>query len=64
MGWIQLAILAFQFILKVWDAIKERNDEIKKKKTEALQKGLRGVVDRDASRIVGAFDDLRRLRGF
>jgi hypothetical protein len=57
MGWIQLAVLAFQLIFKVWDAIKERNDEVRKKQTEALQKGLRGIVDQDASRITSAFDD-------
>jgi len=51
MGWVQLALFVFQLVFKIWDAINERNAEIKKKKTEALQSGLRGVVDRDASRI-------------
>lgn len=63
MGWIQLAVLAIQLIIKVWDAVKESNDELKKKKTEELQRGLRGVIDRDASRINASFDNLRRLRG-
>lgn len=63
MGWLQLAVYFFQLIFKIWDAIHEYDIEQKKKKTEALQSGVRGIVDRDASRIVGAFDDLRRLRG-
>ena len=63
MGWIQLAVLLFQLVFKVWGAIDEKNEELKKKKTEALQSGLRGVVDRDPSRVTAAFDNLNRLRG-
>lgn len=63
MAWLELAVLVFKFAFAVWDAIKERNEELRKKKTEALQSGLRGIVDRDPSRIVGAYDNLRRLRG-
>lgn len=62
MGWIQLAVLAFQLIFKVWDAIRERNDEIKKQKTEALQSGLRGVIDKDPVRITAAFDSINRAK--
>jgi len=62
MGWVQAVVLGFQFILKIWDAIKERNDEIKKRKTEALQSGLRGLVDGDRARITAAFTDLNRMR--
>ena len=62
MGWIQAIVLGFTLILKVWDAIKERNDEIKKKKTEALQSGIKGLVNRDASAITAAINDINRLR--
>lgn len=62
MGWIQLAVLVFQLIFKVWDAIKEHNIEKKKLKTEALQSGVRAIVDRDASRLNSAVNDLNRLR--
>lgn len=61
MGWIPLVLAIFQLVFKVWDAVSEHNSEIKKQKTEALQSGLRGVVDRDASRITQSFDDLNRL---
>lgn len=61
MGWIQLAVFAFQLVFRVWDAIKEHKGELKKKKTEALQSGIRGIVDRDVSRITHAFDELNRL---
>lgn len=62
-----LATLAFlgQLItlgVKIWDAVKETNVEIKKKKTEALQSGVRGLIDRDPSRIVSAFDELRKYK--
>lgn len=62
-----LAVLAFcgQLIVlgvKIWDAVKESNEEIKKKKTEALQSGVRAIVDRDASRLVAAFDELRKYK--
>lgn len=45
--------------VKIWDAIQEKNDETKKAKTEILQSGLRGIIDRDPARITAAFDDLR-----
>ena len=63
MGWLQAVVLVLQLIFRIWDAIKERNDEIKKKKTEALQSGLRGIVDGDSSRVTASFDVLNRLRG-
>lgn len=62
MGWIQLATIVFQLALKLWDAKSEKDQEIKKAKTEAVQSGVRGLIDDDSSRIVSAFDDLRRLR--
>ena len=62
MGWLPLILAVFQLVFKTWDAIKEHNDELKKKKTEALQSALRGVVDRDASRITASIDTLNRLR--
>lgn len=62
MGWVQLAVFVFQLIFKVWDAIKEHNDDVKKQKTEALQSGLRGIVDRDPSRVTNAFDSIKRLK--
>ena len=45
--------------LNTW---KEANDEKKKQKTEALQSVIRGVVDRDASRITLGFDRMRSLK--
>lgn len=63
MGWIQLAVLAIQLIIKIWDAVKESNDEIRKQKTQVVQNNARAIVDRDASRIVSNFDELRRMRG-
>jgi len=62
MGWLALLLNLITLIFKIWDAIKERNDEIKKKKTEALQSGLRGIVDGDASRVTASFNTLNRLR--
>lgn len=44
------------------DAQKEKNEELKKQKTEALQSGVRAIVDRDASRLNNAIRDLNRLR--
>ena len=61
MGYIQLAILFFQMVVKLWDAVHEHNLEVKKKKTEALQSGLRGVIDRDSSRITASFDAINDL---
>jgi len=61
MNWIQLAVMVIQLIVRVWDAIREKNIETKKRKTEALQSGLRGIVDRDAGRITSAFDDINKL---
>lgn len=61
MGWPQLLAGAIALIIKIWDALNERNDEIRKKKTEALQSGLRGIVDRDISRVTKAFDDINRI---
>ena len=61
MGYIQIAVFLFQIIFRVWDAIKEKNEESKKQKTEALQSGLRGVIDRDPSRITASFSRLNDI---
>ena len=61
MGWIELAIAIITLINKAWNTIKEYNDELKKKKTEILQSGLRGVIDRDKTRITQSFDDFNNL---
>ena len=63
MGWIQVIVFAFQLLFRILDAIKEHNEEKKKQKTEALQSGLRGIVDRDGSRVSVAFGELNRLNG-
>ncbi len=47
---------------KIWDAHKEHNEELKKQKTEALQSGVRAIVDKDVSRLNVAIADLQRLR--
>lgn len=62
MGWVALATAIFQLILEIFRMWKEGNDETKKKKTEIQQSILRGIVDRDASRISGGFDQLNRMR--
>lgn len=62
MGVIQIIGYALQIILWVLDAIKENRDEIKKQKTDAIQSGVRGVIDGDAPRIVASFDRLRSLK--
>lgn len=62
MGWLQIAGYVLQIVLWILNATKEKNDELKKKKTEALQSGLRGIIDRDSSRVTLEFDRLNRLR--
>lgn len=62
MGWIQLAVLAFQLIIKIFDVFREKNIEKKRLQTEQLQRGLRGVVDHDTSRITASLAELNRLR--
>lgn len=47
---------------RVLDARKEKDEAIKKKKTEALQSGTRAIVDGDVSRLNSAIDKLNRLR--
>lgn len=49
-------------INRIYDARKEKNDEEKKRKTELVQNGARAIIDRDASRIVATYDELRRLK--
>lgn len=62
MGWVSIALAVFQLIFRVWDAINERNADVKKKKTEALQSVTRGIIDRDKGRVTAGFDDLNRMR--
>ena len=47
---------------KIWDANKEKDEALKKQKTEALQSGVRAIVDKDVSRLSVAINDLNRLR--
>jgi len=64
-GIIALITLAGQLLAlfnKVWDANKEKNEELKKQKTEALQSGVRAIVDKDASRLNASIVELERLR--
>jgi len=62
MGWITLAVTLLKLATKIWDAINDHNIERKKQKTEALQSGIRAIVDRDASRLNSAIGDLNRMR--
>lgn len=62
MGWIPLILAVLQIITRIWDAVKEHNVEKKKQKTEALQSGVRAIVDRDASRLNASLLELDRLR--
>lgn len=49
--------------VRIWDAVKENDVEIKKQKTEAIQSAARAVIDRDVSRLNVAINDIERLRG-
>jgi hypothetical protein len=62
MGWIPLILAVLQLIIRIWDALKEKNVEKKKQQTEALQSGVRAIVDRDASRLNSVILELDRLR--
>lgn len=62
MGWIQLAVLAFQLLIKFFDLWREKDLEKKKKQTEALQSGVRAIADKDVSRLNAAIRDINRLR--
>ena len=69
MGWtailgavLTLAVEIFKLIREVRVDKKEENLELKKRKTEILQKITRGIVDRDDERINSGFDELRRMR--
>jgi hypothetical protein len=63
MSWIQVIGAVLQIIIWILNAIKEKNDESKKSQTEIIQSGVRGLIDRNASRIVDASDRMRRMRG-
>ena len=49
-------------INKIWDANKEKNEQIKIEKTKALQSGVRAIVDKDVSRLNTAINDFKRLQ--
>lgn len=48
--------------IKIWDAVKENDVEIKKQRTEILQSATRAVIDRDVERLNTANIQLRGLR--
>ena len=62
MGWGAVILAVLQIFIRIWDVLKESNVEKKKQQTEALQSGVRAIVDRDASRLNSAIHDLNRLR--
>ena len=69
MTWIALATAAISLMLEVLKIVreiradkKEERIELTKKKTEAAQSVLRGIVDGDESRIISGLDRLRHLR--
>ena len=62
MNWIQLFVSFIALVIKIWDAIHEKNQELKKQKTIVAQDGVRALADRDASRFVASLDDIRRMR--
>ena len=62
MGWGAVILAVLQIFIRIWDVLKESNVEKKKQQTEALQSGVRAIVDRDASRLNSAIHDLDRLQ--
>jgi hypothetical protein len=62
MGYAALALAVIQIIIRIWDAVGEHNAEKKKLKTEALQSGVRAIIDRDSSRLNSAIRDIDGLR--
>ena len=62
MGWGAVILAVLQIFIRIWDVLKESNVEKKKQQTEALQSGVRAIVDRDASRLNSVIHDLDRLR--
>lgn len=59
---LALALEILKLIREVRSDKKEEAIELKKLKTEQVQRIARGIIDRDASRINAGFDELRRLR--
>ena len=59
MGWGAVVLAILQIIIKIWGAINERNIEEKKRRTEAIQSGVRAIVDRDVVRLNSAIQQLR-----
>lgn len=69
MSWVAVVVAIFQFafeILKLINRNQEKADAAEKERvkqsTEAIQSGVRGVIDRDESRIRAAFERVRDLR--
>lgn len=62
MTWFATIGALITLIIKIFDAIQEVNNEIKKQKTEALQSGLRAIVDKDTSRLNDCIVRLEQLR--
>ena len=69
MGWMALISTILTFLIELIKIIREvrsdkksEREETKKKQTEAIQSGVRGIIDGDKARVVTAFDSLRRMR--
>ena len=61
-AFVTLASQLLSLFNKVWDANKEKDEALKKVKTEALQSGVRAIVDKDVSRLNSAIRELNQLR--
>jgi prephenate dehydrogenase len=59
---VTLAVEILKLINDVRADNKEAAVELKKQRTAQIQSIARGIIDRDASRINDAFNNLRRLR--
>lgn len=59
---LSLALEVIKLIRESRADKKEEALERKKQKTEVIQSIARGIIDRDASRVNGEFDRLRRLK--
>lgn len=58
----QLLKLGAEIYLTVKLAKQKDSDEIKRKKTELIQSGVRALIDNDGTRYVAALDGLRSLK--
>lgn len=61
-GVISFAIELLKLIREVKNDKKERDVELKKRKTEIIQSGIRGLIDGDDRRYVTSLDQLRNIR--